>query len=163
MNPQTSGRSLVILSSYHHHNTEEIASVIAEVLGAEITKPQDVNPAELHTYGLIGFGSGIYFSKHHRSVLKLAEQMPSVTGKSAFLFSTSGVFTQRKLARDHAALRDILVGKGYAILDEFGCRGWDTYSFLKYIGGWNKGRPNAKDLERARAFATNLQRIAPES
>jgi flavodoxin len=158
MNPQTSGRSLVILSSYHHHNTETVARVIAEVLGAEIAKPQDVDPAELHTYRLIGFGSGIYFSKHHRAVLEFAAQMPSVTGKPAFLFSTSGIYTERKLAKDHAALRDLLIEKGYAILDEFGCRGWDTYLFLKYIGGLNKGRPNAEDLERARAFAQRLQR-----
>jgi flavodoxin len=163
MNSQTSGRSLVILSSYHHHNTEKIARVIAEVLEAEITMPQDVDPAELETWRLIGLGSGIYFSKHHRALLELAEQMPSVTGKSAFLFSTSGVFTPRKFAKDHAALRDILIGKGYTILDEFGCRGWDTYSLLKYVGGLNRRRPNLEDLERARAFATNLQRIAPES
>jgi len=163
MSPETAGQSLLILFSYHHHNTEKIARVIAEVLGAEIKKPQDVNPAELHTHGLIGFGSGIYFSKHHRAVLKLAEQIPSVAGKSAFLFSTSGVFTRRKLAKDHAALRAILTAKGYTIADEFGCQGWDTYLFLKYIGGLNKGRPNAKDLESARAFATNLQRIAPDS
>jgi len=158
MKADSSEGPLLILSSYHHGNTEKVARVIAEVLGAEIKTPQDVDPAALEACRLIGLGSGIYFSKHHRAVLEFAEQMPSVTGKSAFLFSTSGIYTERKLVKDHAALREILIGKGYTVLDEFGCRGWDTYSFLKYIGGLSKGRPNAKDLERARVFAQRLLR-----
>jgi hypothetical protein len=30
-------------------------------------------------------------------------------------------------------------------------------SFLKYIGGMNKGRPNAEDLKHAEEFAENLK------
>lgn len=52
-------KSLLVLFSYHHNNTEKIASVFAEVLDAEIKTPQQINPEELQEYGLIGFGSGI--------------------------------------------------------------------------------------------------------
>jgi flavodoxin len=43
------------------------------------------------------------------------------------------------------------------IVDEFACKGYNTNSFLKYIGGMNKGRPNKEDLEHAEAFARNLK------
>jgi flavodoxin len=46
--------------SYHHKNTEKIAQVMAKVLDAPIKTPQQIHPAELQEYDLIGFGSGIY-------------------------------------------------------------------------------------------------------
>jgi flavodoxin len=163
MNADSSGGPLLILYSYHHGNTEKVARVIAEVLGARIEPPQDVDPSQVQEVDLIGFGSGIYGAKHHETVLELANRLPLVTGKRAFIFSTSAIINKSKIASDHAALRGILESKGYTIVDEFSCRGFNTNSFMKYLGGMNKGRPNAEDLERARAFAMNLQRIAPNS
>jgi len=163
MNADSSGGLLLILYSYHHGNTEKVAGVIAEVLGAQIKAPQDVDPSQVQEVDLIGFGSGIYGAKHHETVLELANRLPPVTDKRAFIFSTSAIINKSKIASDHAALRGILESKGYTIVDEFSCRGFNTNSFMKYLGGMNKGRPNAEDLERARAFAMNLQRIAPNS
>ena len=37
-------KSLVIVFSYHHGNTEKIAHTIANVLGAEVKTPQQVLP-----------------------------------------------------------------------------------------------------------------------
>jgi len=163
MNSRISVRPLLILYSYHHGNTEKVAGVIAEILDAQIKAPQDIDPGELGGWDLIGFGSGIYGAKHHEAILEFADRLPPVTGKRAFIFSTSAIITKSKVTADHAALRGILESKGYTIVDEFSCRGFNTNSFMKYLGGMNKGRPNAEDLEQARAFATNLQRIAPNS
>jgi hypothetical protein len=44
------------------------------------------------------------------------------------------------------------------IVDEFACKGFNTNSFMKYLGGMNKGRPNAEDLRHAKEFAQNLQK-----
>jgi flavodoxin len=52
-------KSLLVLLSYHHNNTEKIANVFAKVLDAQIKTPQQINPEELQEYSLIGFGSGI--------------------------------------------------------------------------------------------------------
>lgn len=57
---------------------------------------------------------------------------------------------------DHKVLRDILISKGYQIVDEFSCVGFNTNSFLKYFGGLNKDRPNAEDLNEAAKFAERL-------
>ena len=62
-------KSLLVLFSYHHKNTEKIANVFAKVLDAQIEMPQQINPEELQEYSLIGFGSGIYGAKHHRILL----------------------------------------------------------------------------------------------
>ena len=83
--------------------------------------------------------------------------MPQVTGKQAFIFSTSAITGEEKVAKDHSLLREKLQSKGYLIVGEFGCLGFNTNSFLKFFGGMNKGRPNVEDLKHAEEFAQNLK------
>ncbi len=155
-------KSLLVLFSYHHKNTEKIANVFAKVLDAQIKTPQLVNPEELQEYSLIGFGSGIYAGCHHKSLLDLADKMPQVRDKKAFIFSTCGIpafaATKELFEKNHSALREKLQSKGYTVIDEFSCAGFNTNSFLKLFGGINKGRPNAEDVKRAEDFARDLQR-----
>lgn len=150
-------KSLLILYSYHHHNTEKIAKVFAKVLDAEIKWPEEINSEELQEYNLIGFGSGIYSAKHHESMLELADKLPEEDNKSAFLFSTAGITGKSKASKDHAILREKLESKGYMIVGEFQCKGFNTNSFLRLFGGMNKGRPNAEDLKNAEEFAMKLK------
>jgi flavodoxin len=151
-------KTLLVLYSYHHMNTEKVAKVFAKVLDAQIKNPQQVDPKELAEYDLIGFGSGIYGEKHHKFLLDLADKLPQVSNKKAFIFSTSAIMGKEKVAKDHSTLRKKLESKGYIIIDEFACKGFNTNSFLKYFGGMNKGRPNAQDLENAQEFAENLKK-----
>ncbi len=150
-------KSLLVLFSYHHKNTEKIAKVFAKVLDAQIKTPEQINPDELQDYNLVGFGSGIYSDKHHKSLLNLADKIPQVTNRKAFIFSTSAMMGEDKVAKDHSMLREKLQFKGYMIVDEFACKGFNTNSFLKYLGGMNKGRPNAEDLKHAEEFAQSLK------
>jgi len=159
-------KTLVIVFSYHHKNTEKIGQAIAHVLEAPLKTPQQIQPTELAEYDLIGFGSGIYGSKHHTSLLDLAEKLPQVSNKNAFLFSTCGApafavdggHVNDYVVKAHGTLKEKLVAKGYSIIGDFMCPGWNTNSFLKLFGGINKGRPNAEDLERVRLFAQNLKK-----
>jgi flavodoxin len=159
-------KSLVIVASYHHGNTETLARAIAGVLGAEIKHPQDVAPEELGGYGLVGFGSGIYDAKHHESLLGLAGSLPPAGGRRAFIFSTNGMpiaiagkaLVAQNSEASHAELRGRLVSAGYEIVGEFGCAGFNTNSFLRLFGGINKGRPKAEDLADAEEFARSLMR-----
>ena len=150
-------KSLIVLFSYHHKSTEKIAKVFAKVLDAEIKAPKEINPDELQDYDLVGFGSGIYSDKHHKSLLDLADKIPQVTNRKAFIFSTSAMMGEDKVAKDHSILREKLKFKGYMIVDEFACKGFNTNSLLKYLGGMNKGRPNAEDLKHAEEFAQSLK------
>ena len=150
-------KSLLVLFSYHHNNTEKIANVFAKILDAQIKTPQQINTEELQEYNLIGLGSGIYSAKHHKFLLDLADKLPQVTNKKAFIFSTSAMTGEKKVAKDHSLLREKLQSKGYIIVDEFACKGFNTNSFMKYFGGMNKGRPNAEDLKHAEEFAQNMK------
>ncbi len=161
-------KSLVVVFSYHHMNTEKIAHVIAKVLDAPVKTPQQVNPGELSEYGLIGFGSGIYSAQHHTSLLDLAGNLPQANGRKAFIFSTFGapvaLFKGERLTEfvhnNHGALRGKLQSRGYSVIDEFACAGFNTNSFLRYFGGLNKGRPGAEDFRHAEEFAGNIKLLA---
>ena len=150
-------KCLLIVYSYHHNNTQKIAEAMAKVLDAEIQTPQQTNPEELQKYDLVGFGAGIDSGKHYKVLLDYVEKLPQVDSKGAFIFSTAGVTGEKKLDKDHSTIREKLEVKGYNIVGEFQCRGFNTNVFLKYFGGMNKGRPNEEDLKNAEAFAEKLK------
>lgn len=150
-------KSIIFIYSYHHMNTQKIGNSIAAKLDAEIYDLNNITePVELETYDLVGFGAGIDSGKHYTKILKFAETLPEVKKKKAFIFSTSAIYSEKKMLKDHKVLRNILLNKGFVIIEEFSCKGYNTNSFLKYIGGMNKGRPNEKDLKNAEAFAEKL-------
>ncbi len=156
-------KTLIVCYSYHHNNTQKVAEAMAGILDAQIKTPQQTSPEELSQYDLVGFGSGIYGYQHDKSLLDLVERSPQVVNKRVFIFSTTGTpiaFGESALAKaieQHVPLRENLQAKGYTIVDEFICAGYNTNSFLKYFGGINKGRPNSEDLENAEEFAQRLK------
>ena len=156
--------ALVVVFSYHHKNTEKIAHVIAKVLGAPVKTSQQVNPDEILEYDLVGFGSGIYSATFDASILDLVDRLPQVNNKKAFLFSTYGapafIANREFVENNHSQIREKLKSKGYTVIGEFGCAGWNTNSFLKYFGGLNKGKPDVKDLKNAEAFARDMKQKA---
>jgi len=150
-------KALIICRSYHHGNTKKIADAMSEVLDAEVIDPADATGEQLATYDLIGFGSGIAFGKHYKGLLKCVETLPALE-KKAFVFSTRGAPRQ---GSHHKALTELLGSKGFAIVGEFSCRGWDTYvPIFKLIGGIARGHPNEQDLYDARGFAARLKEAA---
>jgi flavodoxin len=58
----------------------------------------------------------------------------------------------------HASLKEKLMNRGYSIVDEFSCKGWDTWGPMKLFGGINKGRPNEKDLAEAKGICTGIEK-----
>ena len=153
-----STKCLIIVYSYHNNNTSKIADEFSKVLNAQIIAPDHVIPEELDEYELLGFGAGIDSGRHYKPLLDLADMLPEVNHKPAFIFSTSAIQGDAKVAKDHAVLRQKLQSKGYTIIGEFSCKGFNTNSFLKYFGGMNKGKPDHSDLKAAREFALNLLR-----
>ena len=150
-------KSLLVLFSYHHKNTEKVAKTFAKVLDAKIKTPNQTNPEELQEYDLVGFGAGIDSGKHYKVLLDLADKLIPVNKKNAFIFSTAAITGEEKLTKDHSTLKEKLESKGYRIVDEFQCKGFNTNSFLRFFGGMNKGRPNDDDLKNAEEFAQKLK------
>ena len=156
--------SLIVLVSYHHNNTQKIAETFGKVLDAQVKSPEQTKTEEVPNYDLVGFGSGIDSGKNYKELLDFADKIPQVTDKKAFVFSTSGmpigISGQQRVeeytSKCHTILKETLQSKGYTIVGEFGCAGFNTNKFLKYFGGINKGRPNSEDLKHAEEFARNL-------
>lgn len=143
--------TIVICVSVHHGNTKQIADAIAEVLRAQVCTPDKADVAMLADYELIGFGSGIYYGKHHQSLLDFVDNLPTLN-KQAFVFSTRG----GALDHNHDPLKQRLERKGLRIVAEFSCKGLDTSGVFNYIGGINNNRPNDNDLRDAQEFARAL-------
>jgi len=148
---------LVIYNSVHHGNTEKIAKAMVDVLEAKLVKPQEVDVDTIVDYDLIGFGSGIYVGKHHKSILKLVDRIPFQKNKKSFIFSTSGMKEGGIFNRFNKPLKEKLSEKRFRIMGEFSCLGYDTYGPFRIIGGVNKGRPNDQDLKKAEDFAAEMQ------
>ena len=159
-------KCLIVVYSYHHNNTQKIAEAFAKVLDAQVKSPQQTNPEEVPNYDSVGFGSGIDSGKNYKELLDFADKLPQVTDKKAFVFSTSGmpvgISGQQRVeeytSKCHTTLKETLQSKGYTVVGEFGCAGFNTNKFLKYFGGINKGRPNSEDLKHAEEFASKLKK-----
>jgi flavodoxin len=153
-------KTAIIYVSIHHGNTEKIAKEIANILEAKLLKAEEANPESLWEFDLLGFGSGIYYGKHHKNLLRLIHASPIMQRKKAFVFSTAGVsdrLIEKNLHTNHQTIRDALAGKKFDIIGEFSCCGFMTWAYYRLLGGRNKGRPNPDDLRRARIFAENLR------
>ncbi len=149
-------KALVTYVSIHHGNTAKIAEVVASTLGADLLPLQEVKASMPEQYDLVGFGSGIYFGRHHRTLLRFVGELPLLTDKKAFIFATSGL---RRLPLVHdfgRPLKKKLQDKGFDIVGEFSCRGRDTFGATMIVGGIHRGRPDARDLAEAADFAGTL-------
>jgi flavodoxin len=144
-------KTAIIYKSIHHGNTKKIAEVISDTLNADLFDLKDFNEDMIKEYGLIGFGSGKYYMRPHKKLRKFVEGLDNMKGKKAFVFSTSGD------GRPMGWLEKKLSGKGFNILDEFYCKGFDTYGPYKLVGGMNKGKPDEEDLKNAEIFANGIK------
>ncbi len=145
--------TLIVCVSESHGNTRRVAEAIGAELDADVVEPEDVD--DIGRYDLIGFGSGIYFGSVHYRLLDLVDRIPTGGGRGAFTFSTSGSFLLPWLGT--TGVRDRLQKRGYHMLGDFNCRGFDTVGPLRLIGGLNRGRPDDRDLARAAAFARDIR------
>lgn len=147
-------RCLVIVSSWHHGNTAQVARAIGEELGAKVLSVDEAMAEDLGSWDLVGFGSGIYFASHDRKLLELVRRAPKLPGE-VFIFSTAGNTLLWRWY--HRGLRRLLEGRGCRIRGEFNCPGWDTVGPFKWFGGFFRGHPTPADLQRAREFAGEIR------
>lgn len=147
-------KSLIIYQSFHHQNTQKVAVIMADILGATLINVSEARSEDIKNYDLIGFGSGIYFWQHHQQLINFVKNLEKFQNKKAFIFSTSGLPGMKNIF--HRPLKKLLAQKGFGVIGEFNCLGRDSVGPLKYFGGINKKRPNEKDLEKAKNFIQKL-------
>lgn len=144
-------KTAIIYYSQHHGNTKKLLDAISktdDVTLIDVTK----NPVtDLSDYDRIGFASGIYYSKFHKTLLSYAEKyMPE--GKDTFFLYTYG-------AEKNGYTKDItnaVKKHNVRVIGEYGCFGFNTFGPFKLIGGIAKGHPDQTELDKAAAFYKNL-------
>lgn len=156
-------RVLILCTSVHHQNTARVARAMADVLRADVARPEDVPFTSVAEYDLVGFGSGVYYGRMHPALGDWLRGLPdgSAPSRPAFVFSTSGLSFLAKAW--HAPLRRLLERKGFDVVAEFSCRGFDSWGPLWLAGGLNRTHPDERDLGRARAFAGRLLGTMPDA
>ncbi|MFO0014741.1 MAG: flavodoxin domain-containing protein [Planctomycetota bacterium] len=146
-------KTAIIHVSIHHHNTQAVAQAMGEAIGSKVMTVEKANEENLSEYDLVGLGSGIFFSSHHRALLRWVREHSPLPAR-AFLFSTAGLPSLHWFW--HRALREAVTNQQIVILGEACFPGWDTVGPLRWIGGIQRGHPNAHDLEQARQFAARM-------
>ena len=145
-------KTAICYYSRHHGNTLKVLQAMAQegdIDLIDVTIRQDVS---LEDYDCVGFASGVYFGKFHEGVTAFARQyLPQ--GKPVFFVCTYGAAK----GNGFKTLTAIAGEKGCPVLGTFGCRGYDTFGPWKLVGGIAKGHPNARDLDKARAFYREIQ------
>lgn len=144
-------KTAVIYYSRHHSNTKKLLDEIAKAHALTLIDVTENPTADLAEYDCIGFASGIYYSKFHKTLLKYAkENMPQ--NKKTFFIYTYGA----EKSGYTTAIREALKNKNASFLGEYGCLGFNTFGPFKLIGGIAKNHPGSTDLEKAVAFYENL-------
>ncbi len=148
-------KTAIIYYSKHHENTKQLLDAIKEASSDDITliDVTAVSSANLSEYNMIGFASGIYYSKFHKKVLEFAKNNTPAR-KDVFLIYTFGA-EKKGYTR---AIREILSNANAHILGEYGCYGFNTFGPFKLIGGIAKNHPNEEELENAISFYNELRK-----
>lgn len=150
-------KTAICYYSRHHGNTRKVLEAMAEGNDIDLIDVTSRAAVRLEDYDVIGFASGIYYSRFHEAVVSFARQyLPE--GKDVFFVCTYGARGNTKAITEAAASRNA------NILGEYGCKGFDTFGPFKLIGGVAKGHPNGEELQRAKDFYRSIERIVqPEA
>lgn len=144
-------KTAIVYYSKHHGNTKKLLDAIAAEYEVCLIDAIENPEPDLSEFDRIGFASGIYYSKFHRSVLKIAENcMPN--NKEVFFVYTYGA----EKSGYTAAVTEAVNSHNAKILGEYGCFGFNTFGPFKLIGGIAKGHPDERELDGVVKFYGRL-------
>lgn len=127
-------KTAICYYSRHHGNTLKVLKAMAEGQNVDFIDVTSRTAAHLEQYDVVGFASGIYYSKFHDSVASFARQhLPE--GKDVFFVYTYG----SKRDGYTKAIAEAVAAKHANILGEYGCKGYDTFGPFKLVGGHRQG------------------------
>ena len=106
---------------------------------------------DLASYDLIGFASGIFYGKLHKTLLSfIADNLPA--HKKAFVIYTCGQDSSSYIK----TAEELIKSKDASFAGFYSCPGYDTWGPFKLIGGKNKNHPDENDIGKAIQFYENL-------
>jgi len=151
---------LVLYSSDYKGNTKKIAEHLGTALGAKVLNVNEFKDfiADIETYDVIGFGSGVYKESMSTKIFDIVKSL-ELMDKKTFVFSTSGVgmkFYNNKLTRK-------IESKGGIVIGSFACKGYYKASeftdnkIFNIMSIRTIGHPDNNDLKNADKFALEIK------
>lgn len=144
-------KTAIVYYSKHHGNTKKLIDEIAKKHDITAINILEEPNANLDGYDMVGFASGIYYSKFHKTLLKFAEENLPQNTKTFFLY-TYGAEKEGY----SKAITEAVSKKNAQILGEYGCFGFNTFGPFKLIGGIAKNHPTPDELKGAVKFYESL-------
>lgn len=144
-------KTVILYYSQHHGNTKKLIDAIASKHDVDMIDATQFKEADLSKYDAVGFASGVYYSKFHKTVLAFAEKnLPE--GKPVSFLYTYGA----KKEGYTKAIAEAAGKQHMKIPGEYGCFGFNTFGPFKLIGDIAKGHPTADELQGAVKFYDSL-------
>ncbi len=144
-------KTAIVYYSKHHGNTKKVIDAINKDNDITLIDATATDNADLTQFDVVGFASGIYYSKFHRLVLKFAENnLPA--NKKVFFVYTYGA----KKDGYTKAINESVAKESAYVLGEYGCFSFNTFGPFKLIGGMAKGHPDDNELNRAYEFYKDI-------
>ena len=144
-------KAIIVFASTHHGNTKKVVDAIANECEIDLLDATKVHEKDLREYNLIGFASGIFYSKFAAPVLNFASvNLPM--NKDVFFIATAG----NPMKNYFNSISDIVKDKHANERGRFLCKGFDTYGPFKLVGGIQKGHPDEAELKEAVDFYKGL-------
>ena len=145
-------KTVIIYESKHHGNTKKVCDRIASECGTVLVEAGNVDENfNWEDYELVGFASGIAYSRFYDSVVRAAHMIPK--GTKVFF-----IYTCAKNDKDFSAgIKKTVSERGAECLGSYGCRGYNTYGPLRLIGGMNNSNPSEEELKGAFGFVKDLE------
>lgn len=146
---------LMVYCSTKHKNTENLIKSLKDkenITYLDITNELNYDFDKLNEFQIIGFASGIFMSKFHKNIYEFINKIPVQEQKPCFLCFTAGMNNKKFFNK----IRHNVEDRGFKIIGEFSCPGFDTFGPLKLIGGINKNRPDNSDKQNFIDFINNL-------
>lgn len=148
-------KTVILYRSKHHGNTKKLVDAIVEaypeVDTIDIASLGKNEYPDISGYHLIGAASGIYYGQMDKDLKRVLDHVLSPQDQVFGLMTFGG--KEKWNGRDLAAVCQV---KFANLQTMYGCVGYDTFGPFRLIGGMNKGRPNAEDIQGAVDFYRHL-------
>lgn len=141
----------IIYASVHHKNTEKLVQGIARKCPVDLYDISRLKNIDPKSYDVIGFASGVYMARPHRSIRRFLDENKEGL-KKTFVILTSGIGK----GEFSTSFSEELKGKGYEVLGDFECRGYDTFGPFRMLHEHGGGHPNEDDIQRAIDFVQGI-------
>ena len=116
-------KTAIVYASIHHKNTEKLVKAIADKYPEiELIDATKTILKDLASYDLIGFASGIFYGKLHKTLISfISDNLPA--HKKAFVIYTCGMDNPSYLK----AAEELIKSKDAVLAGYYSCLGYDTW------------------------------------